>query len=447
MKAVVGIIVPLLLLSLLPSVVRAETCLTGGCHAAIGRLTLLHQPVADGDCSSCHQQRRKEHPLKGEKSFALTMQGAELCNQCHDSMGKKKVVHSPVAEGDCLSCHQPHGSANRYLLPVGDNLSELCFGCHDGEPFRRQFMHGPSAVGACTQCHSPHEADRKALLKQSIRDTCLNCHKDFAGHLQAASVIHPPVAKGACTDCHDPHASSADFVLKKKMPDLCLGCHTKIGQKLAKAKVRHQPVEQEGSCGSCHSTHFSKSRGLLGGEEIAVCLRCHGEDNLGKPPLANIKKQLADKKYVHGPLQQGKCSPCHDPHGSDNFRLLTGPYPEDLYLPFQEGAYDFCLQCHDKNMLRFEDTTLYTRFRNGNRNLHFVHVANKRKGRTCRICHEPHATDGQKLISKAGMPFGDWKIPIDFEMTPTGGSCAPGCHRPLKYDRKNPENYHPGNNP
>ena len=26
------------------------------------------------------------------------------------------------------------------------------------------------------------------------------------------------------------------------------------------------------------------------------------------------------------------------------------------------------------------DTTLYTKFRNGNRNLHFVHVANDRKG-------------------------------------------------------------------
>ena len=61
-----------------------------------------------------------------------------------------------------------------------------------------------------------------------------------------------------------------------------------------------------------------------------------------------------------------------------------------------------------------------------------------RKGRTCRICHEPHASNGEKLISKEGAQFGEWKIPINFKITSTGGSCAPGCHREFKYDRKKP---------
>src|SRR6266545_2981053 len=78
----------------------ADSCVTTACHAAIGALKNLHSPVKDGDCLSCHQQKAKEHPIKGGKSFELTAKGAALCTQCHDTMGKKKVIHSPVQEGD-----------------------------------------------------------------------------------------------------------------------------------------------------------------------------------------------------------------------------------------------------------------------------------------------------------------------------------------------------------
>jgi predicted CXXCH cytochrome family protein len=184
-----------------------------------------------------------------------------------------------------------------------------------------------------------------------------------------------------------------------------------------------------------------------------VCLNCHATDNLGKPPLKNIGKQLAEKnaekgkkqepgaRYLHGPLREGRCGGCHDPHGSGNFRLLTGPYPADFYAPYRKGAFDFCLQCHEKYLLDFSQTTLYTKFRNGDRNLHVVHVADKRKGRTCRACHEPHVSDSPKLIAEKGIGFGDWMIPLGFQATATGGRCAPGCHQPFSYDREKPIAY------
>jgi hypothetical protein len=36
------------------------------------------------------------------------------------------------------------------------------------------------------------------------------------------------------------------------------------------------------------------------------------------------------------------------------------------------------------------------------------------------------------------VPFGKWSLPLKFVKTETGGSCAPGCHKPQSYDRKNP---------
>ncbi len=72
-----------------------------------------------------------------------------------------------------------------------------------------------------------------------------------------------------------------------------------------------------------------------------------------------------------------------------------------------------------------------TDFRNGDTNLHFLHV-NKEKGRTCRACHDTHGSNRPKHVTE-GVPFGSWEIPINFQETPKGGSCAPGCHAERDY--------------
>jgi predicted CXXCH cytochrome family protein len=428
-------------LTLALPVYGADTCVTAACHGAIGSLKYPHEPVKEGDCSSCHRRRAKEHPVKGEKGFEPTLKGAALCSQCHDAMGKKKVVHSPVKDGDCIACHKPHGAANRYLLDVGADRTELCLGCHESAPFKMKFMHGPTAVGECINCHDPHESSEKALLIAPVRNLCLQCHSEFTKALKESPVVHPPVKDGPCTSCHNPHGSAVASLLKKKMPDLCIECHDDIGNKLSSIKVPHKPLLNERSCANCHGAHYSQAKGLLPTDEKSLCLGCHDTDNLGKPPLRNIKKDITGKKYLHGPIQNGGCKQCHDPHGSNYFRILKGNYPEELYAPYKEGIYGLCLNCHDKDLLRSPNTTVNTKFRNGDQNLHYRHVADKRKGRSCRLCHEAHASDGEKLISTQGAKFGDWRIPVNFKITPTGGSCMPGCHKAYKYDRKQPVNY------
>lgn len=423
------------------SAAHADSCVTATCHQPVVAVKKPHAPVKDGDCSSCHQQKVKQHPLPGGKSFQLTASGAALCNQCHDAKGKKKVVHPPVKDGDCLACHRPHGGSGRFLLDVGDDQTELCLGCHDRAPFKQNFMHGPAAVGDCTKCHDPHEASGKSLLNQPIRDICLKCHADLAQNLKNSPVVHPPVRDDPCTDCHNPHGSPVASILKKKMPDLCVDCHDEVSKKLTGLKVPHKPLTQATSCASCHAVHYSKARGLLPTGGMDLCLGCHDKDNLGTPPLKNIRKDIAGKKYLHGPILKGDCKACHDPHGSNYFRMLRGGYPAELYAPYRDGLYDACLICHDKNLPRSPETSTATGFRNGLRNLHYVHVANTSKGRTCRICHEPHASNGEKLINVEGMKFGAWHIPINFKKTPSGGSCAPGCHRMFTYDRDKPERY------
>lgn len=420
----------------------AEGCLASGCHAEIKPQTSKHAPVQAEECLSCHLETEQKHPQKGKTTLALVAQGADLCYQCHDAMGKKRSVHSPVQEGECTACHQPHGN-NPYLLPSAQgDQRDLCFTCHDSQAFNAQVVHGPAAVGACTECHDPHESNTKSLLKQAPVATCTRCHSDMAEGLKNSPVVHTAVRESECTTCHDPHSSAAKKLLKQAQPDLCLECHPAIGDKLKKSKTKHAPVYREQSCGSCHSTHFSQYPALLPASQKDVCLSCHGkDDNRRSKPLKNMAKELEGKAVLHGPVADGECSACHDPHGSDYFRLLTANYPEGFYAPFKQDTYDLCMNCHDRDMLRFPETSIYTDFRNGKENLHFVHVADPWKGRSCRACHEPHASDMEKLISQEGASFGDWRIPTRFKKTATGGSCAPGCHRSLEYDRENPVEY------
>jgi len=159
------------------------TCVTTACHSGIAATKYPHAPVKEGDCASCHTPLAKEHPVQGTKGFALVAKGGALCAKCHDAMGKLPLQHAPAKDGDCVSCHKPHGSNERFLLEAGEDRTPLCLSCHDGEPFKQKYMHGPAAVGSCNACHDPHESKEKALLKGNIKNLCLGCHADFAATL------------------------------------------------------------------------------------------------------------------------------------------------------------------------------------------------------------------------------------------------------------------------
>lgn len=421
----------LLLLALAAGTARAEmTCSITACHYAFKEFNVLHKPVGELKCLNCHKLIGN-HPLEGKKSVTLIATPPDLCFRCHQKFPQKKVTHPPVKAGACTSCHNPHGGAGRYLIDAVNGQTGFCTKCHDAKMFRQKYMHPPVAAGKCTDCHDPHQAENKALLREGVPKLCLGCHPDVETKLKSAAVTHPPVREGRCIACHDPHGSPARYLLRGEPGKFCVTCHTAIGKKVAAAKFQHAPVEKPESCLSCHSGHTAAAKSLLPAAGKDMCLRCHTQ----------IAQTLEGKAVLHGPIRNGQCTPCHDPHGSPFEKLLKRAYPEPLYIQYEKGAYDLCLGCHQKYLLTYPDTTVFTKFRNGTYNLHYVHVAKTRKGRTCRICHEPHASNGAHLLSVGGAGFGVWNIPINFTPTPTGGSCAPGCHSKLSYDRSKPVKY------
>jgi len=405
-------------------------CTDAGCHDEYTKRPVVHGPVAQGACDGCHE------PEEGEThKFSFPEEGADLCAECHDSH-EGKVTHAPAADGQCDACHDPHGSKTKGLL-LADTQSELCVGCHDEILEDMTFLHGPVAAGACTACHDPHASSYAKLLSAEGRALCVRCHTSIAERTSNKKYIHSPVKEG-CVACHNPHGAKNKMMLAATMPDMCVDCHDDIGELIEDATVQHSPMKDAKSCARCHDPHGSDIEHVLVRQPMDICLSCHDreyETNTGK--IGNIASELREKTVHHGPIDQKDCAGCHAVHGGENRRLLMGAFPDGFYVSFESEKFELCFECHDAELVEEDTTDDATNFRNGDRNLHYVHVNRQVKGRTCRACHQMHASSLPKLIAEE-VPFGAWKIPIQFEQTGTGGGCQPGCHRPYRYDREKP---------
>ncbi|OFZ13021.1 MAG: hypothetical protein A2X86_09365 [Bdellovibrionales bacterium GWA2_49_15] len=298
-----------------------------------------------------------------------------------------------------------------------------------------KFEHAPYGDRVCSLCHQRDDENSPGPLNQpDVNSVCMTCHDGFSGkHLHKAM-------QTSCTNCHNPHNGNSSRFLRASVPALCTRCHTQIGNIIANSETKHGAVEVGKSCLNCHNPHASKVEKLLNGLPYDLCVNCHNTNTLvdhnGKR-LANIKELIESRPYVHAPVAEKDCSACHQTHGSKNFRLLVEPFPATFYSPFEESNYALCFTCHDSTIVTEPETTNLTGFRNGDKNLHFLHVNREDgRGRTCRACHEVHAAEQPHNI-RDGVPYGNrgWVLKIHYEQLPQGGRCAKTCHTTREYRR------------
>lgn len=268
----------------------------------------------------------------------------------------------------------------------------------------------PAKVPITKRYHIVHES-------ANIGPSCAisRCHEK---RLKAATYVHTPVATAACVSCHGPIAPNPPFGLTRTGQDICLACHKEMGALLAKAKTVHNPVTEE--CIGCHNPHGSESEVFLRVPKLTLCVSCHEKATPG------LMHRIENAHAPHRPVAEGKCVACHSPHASNFNRLLNkGPREADI-----------CLSCHRETVVLVRRTTTLTNFRDGDRNLHYLHV-NRENGRTCLDCHEVH-TGYQAHPIRISTPSGDLNIPVRFTRTETGGRCAANCHLERQYDRNKP---------
>jgi predicted CXXCH cytochrome family protein len=361
---------------------------------------------------------------------------------CHDGYAQNRVQHAPVVERACDACHQVL-DPEKHLFKLTAAPPELCLRCHDDAA---QWIATATAkrsmvVTACTLCHDPHAASRPGLLRRETASLCGQCHSQVPVWLGPDRVTHGPLTKD-CTACHSPHGTSLPTNLKTAMPGLCLGCHQTIQQQVGTAKVEHKAWTMDHYCANCHDPHAAKLEHLLRRESRSLCLHCHDQEvKSGNTTITNLGALLARTTEHHGPIRDGNCMACHsEVHGGSSRRRLKDDFPSDFYVSFKTDRYALCFLCHEEHLVDEARGAAFTDFRNGDRNLHFTHVNRQTKGRSCRACHDVHASNQPThLAESVAFGAGGWQMPLRFEPTASGGSCQPGCHKSQSYDRVTPK--------
>lgn len=412
-----------------------DTCVTTECHTKEVSGRFLHGPNAQRQCEACHVVADVQ-----KHTYELIVPKTELCSYCH-TQSERSVVHKPVADKECDKCHDPHGSDHRLQL-LGEPSGALCFPCHKSEEYGgMQHIDGRVVVvGACDVCHVSHSSWRPALLPKGVQDLCLSCHEGMRSRFELVGRSHAPVMDGRCLDCHDAHTTQHPGQLRESAPGLCYLCHEhdNIRKLVETAPVVHGALETRESCHACHAGHDSMLPGLLPGPEKELCLACHNQPQRATDGrvLTDMASLFKENPRHHGPIREGKCTPCHEAHASTRANLLTKDFPDYFYAPFDTESYALCFECHIDKLVTTEQAIGVTEFRDLERNLHYVHVNKEHRGRTCRACHEMHAS-ARPFHMRETVPFGPrgWEIEINHMALPNGGSCAPGCHEKRYYNR------------
>ncbi len=346
------------------------------CHEDKTKGKSVHSAIAMG-CTSCHEIRVNRGITRTK---LITTTTAALCVTCHadkkaaDIKGK---VHPPAVR-DCVKCHDPHTSDNKYQLlkpESGDSKdTNLCLSCHKtgvdvpkdgsrhaaldmgcdtchvthktGERGKREFdFHlTKDAPALCIDCHDPKDETLiKAHQGQPFQTAdCLSCHDPHSSGSKKlmAQFTHVPFAGGQCDTCHAPAKDGKVVLIAATPKEICLTCHSDKGEQIEKAKVQHPGAA--GDCTDCHNPHAGSSPGFPKPNAVAVCLGCHTD-----------QAEQGNKAHVHQPAFVQGCATCHDPHGNDNEHLLRAKTPNAL-----------CLECHgpDAKPAKLESEHLVTIF-------------------------------------------------------------------------------------
>ncbi len=406
-----------------------DSCITSECHVGINTAEFVHGPLAAGECTVCHVRGENDNPPDNH-DLSDYKEGEGLCLDCHEKIAifmEDKKKHGPIEDGECIVCHDPHQADNRFLL-IENFLPDLCFNCHEDNITTNKYVHGPVAAGDCIVCHNPHASKNDFLLVSDRLTICFNCHGEKKDDLKK-KWVHQPM-KESCEKCHEPHGSQFAMHLKDDKATLCRDCHEKFVDKLNHSKSKHSAIAKNG-CLGCHFPHASDYDNGLREEKSHLCLTCHEK----------MEKKILSSKYLHGPVKEGDCTACHDPHATNYADHLVSFFPDEFYFSYDVKNYAMCFGCHNNEIATEQFTETLTDFRNGDLNLHFLHV-NREKGRSCKACHEVHAGNQPKHIARE-VPYGksNWMLPIKFTKTETGGTCVVGCHKPKSYDREKPVKY------
>lgn len=310
---------------------------------------------------------------------AVAAEDKVACTDCHEDKQNAKFVHNPAAEGECTACHEPEPSHLEEGGPGGmktNRTASACSQCHDNMAAGSTVHPALEMEGECIQCHNPHGSSVDKFLVKPLNSLCQECHDPVPAEAASGSQ-HLAVTDGkGCLNCHNPHSSNQAALLTASPKTLCLGCHDReitaqegdkidrvmnIKEKLDMPYV-HEAAKEDDGCTTCHAPHGSKYKKLLTAsfpennyykpsadtdkKIFELCFTCHDQAMLNKDISATdtgfrndtlqngkvVRKNL-HRFHVLNAVQGRSCNICHDPHGATQPHNLRSKWTMKTFEP------------------------------------------------------------------------------------------------------------------
>jgi predicted CXXCH cytochrome family protein len=210
----------------------------------------------------------------------------------------------------------------------------------------------------------PPAGFQKDYFHMKDHPECATCHH----------VLEPTEGENKTIDIETYAAEAARIKAVVPSESTCYSCHRRI----TSYPFVHEP-DFIWSCLTCHDPR-AEPKYSVRYPDPELCYRCHLEQ----------KQKRSGKKNYHAPYIADKCVICHNPHAAEN------PYRLD------QPTWLLCISCHpDQADGRHIVAAYFWGTRHRKHPTHGVPDPSK-KGQelTCASCHDPHASDSPKFITK-----------------------------------------------
>ena len=180
------LIIPVALLALSSTawpIEPTKLCMTAECHSSFSEVPYTHGPLAAGMCPFCHDTGGKPDNLPPTHFEVRKGPASDKCLLCHSEIQALldlSSVHTPVADGECIDCHNPHGGNDPFFLKYptrvggGKRVAPVCNACHEPrDPGWFDDFHTTEATLDCVVCHNAHASSETFQLTGYVRNVYL----------------------------------------------------------------------------------------------------------------------------------------------------------------------------------------------------------------------------------------------------------------------------------
>ena len=270
------------------------------------------------------------------------------CLGCHDGLdvSLRPTIHRLASELKssksgvaCVSCHP--GGATHIDNPSAETIGNparmtgfdalrQCSSCHVPHPEMSNFGRNGHNLQQqnCSSCHKVH-AGKNSLLRDDQAKFCLDCHQDVKTQFIRRSAHPIRKLNVTCISCHS-MSQASDMEPTYSLNRVCEDCHSDLtGPYLYEHETVHGWSPEGTGCNGCHNPHGSENDKLLRQPSDQMCRQCHAVPGHAVAPTLVAAHTLV---APDGNFSRFACIECHaDVHGSNsNDRLLDPDLPARL---------------------------------------------------------------------------------------------------------------------